>query len=127
MNDLTKDQTTGVIGLKNKSIFDRLSGNARIAQMEQAIVQYFLSRNEDSRIKEQQLVKIRVPVLKPYNSLNYMGQPQLPGYLINKKQKKKRREQRAGLIPDDPLQIYQRHRKRPKRRFGYGPVIGGFY
>lgn len=129
VNDLTKDQTTGVIGLKNKSVFDRLSGNSRISQMEQAIVQYFLSRNEDSRINEPQLVRIRVPVLKPgYNQLNSLGQLQLPGYLQQKKKKKKRRQQQqlAGLFPGDPFLIRPPHR-RGGRIFGGGTVVGGFY
>ena len=51
MSDLIKDQQTHVIGLK--------SIKRRLGQMEEAIVQYFISRNED-----QQLI-VRPPALPP--------------------------------------------------------------
>lgn len=49
--DLKRDRQNWMINLKEKSFFDRLllSDSSRLSELEQAIVQYFISRNEDER------------------------------------------------------------------------------
>ena len=95
--------------------------------MEQAIVQYFISRDEDTKIKEKHRVKVKIPILDPYTHPHYLAQHQIPGYPKNKKRKKKRRQQYPGFIPGDPVLVHRRHPRRPRNNFGAAPVIGGFY
>ena len=47
VSDLLKDEDTQVIRLKKKSLLGRLLGDRRLEEMERAIVDYFISRNED--------------------------------------------------------------------------------
>ena len=49
--DLKRDRQNWMISLKEKSFFDRmlLSDSSRLSKLEHAIVQYFISRNEDER------------------------------------------------------------------------------
>jgi hypothetical protein len=58
IKDLERNNRSGVIHLANKHLFGLSVGTGRTEKMQQAIVRYFLSRNEDNR---RVLRKIRVP------------------------------------------------------------------
>ncbi|CAF0762363.1 unnamed protein product [Adineta steineri] len=62
--DLERNKRTGVLYLRDKRLFDLQSRGARIEDLEQAIVGYFISRDEDS-------IRVRRRVVVP----KYPSQP----------------------------------------------------